>query len=238
MTLTNEVYRSPKTLAILAIIGIGLVAFCTTLSLLVGVGQVVSPDILIDVDGTESSSFWYLLQGLIALVQMPIYVFAVVMFLMWLFRVYKNLPALRSDNTEFTPGWAVGWWFIPFANLVKPFQAVRNVWAESDPDTELEVGFLSSVQSGAPTYMALWWAFWLLSTFASNLAGRFWDPDDLTSVETYGYIFIVVGILWGVAAILAIKVVLQITKRQADRFAKVERLREQAGIADAVYNSD
>ncbi len=57
------------------------------------------------------------------------------MFLMWLFRTYKNLEPLGSENIRFTPGWSVGWWFIPFANLVMPFKAVRGVWSESDPAT-------------------------------------------------------------------------------------------------------
>ncbi len=220
-------YRSPKTLSGLAKAGIGLVGLCTLFSLFIGIGQVVSPDRSLEFDGIESGSLWFLLQGLIALVQFPAFFFAAVMFLMWLFRVYKNLPALRSDNTEYSPGWAVGWWFIPFANLVKPFQVVRNAWSESDPDVDLEMGFLSSVQSGAPAYMAVWWGFWLLSNFATNITNRFWDPDNIDTVEFSGYFFIISGILWTVASVAAIKVVWEITERQELRFKNIGLLRQQ-----------
>jgi hypothetical protein len=146
------------------------------------------------------------------------------MFLVWLFRAYANLPSIRSENSEYTPGWAIGWWFIPLANLIKPFQVVRNVWAESDPDVDVGGGFLSSVQSGAPAFMAIWWLFWILSNISANISGRLFDAQDAKNVEVAGYVFIISGILWCVASSLAIKVILSITERQQERFAKVGTL--------------
>jgi uncharacterized BrkB/YihY/UPF0761 family membrane protein len=35
----------------------------------------------------------------------------------WLHRAVANARSLGVP-TECTPGWAVGWWFVPFANLV------------------------------------------------------------------------------------------------------------------------
>ncbi len=46
-----------------------------------------------------------------------------VFFLMWFHRVYRNLPALGAAGLKYTPGWAVGFWFIPFLNFVRPAQA-------------------------------------------------------------------------------------------------------------------
>src|SRR4029077_9871820 len=36
-----------------------------------------------------------------------------VMFLIWFRRLYSNLAALGAQELRSTPGWAVGWWFIP-----------------------------------------------------------------------------------------------------------------------------
>lgn len=217
-----DAFRTPRMLSWLAIGGIGLDGAMGLLDALLGAAQLVSPGQAFDLeDGSGPMSVWFLLLGLIALAKFPVYVFSVVTFLMWLYRCYVNLPALRSDNMEFSPGWAVGWWFIPFANLVKPFQAVRTVWSESDPDFDPNFGFLSRTQAGAPAYMAIWWAAWLLSNFAANIAGNIFDPDRPSTFEISSWAFIVSGILTGFAALMAIKVIFEITNRQEQRFSNI-----------------
>jgi hypothetical protein len=216
-----NIYRSPKTLSLFAIAAIALVGVCEMVAGLIGFAQILDPKRVFNLGDTGSSSLWIILQGLVALVQFPVYILSIVLFLVWLFRTYKNLPALRSDSTEFTPGWAVGWWFIPFANLVKPFQAVRSVWAESDPDFDPGTGFLTSIQPGAPGFMSAWWAFWILSNIAANITSKVFDPDKAGVVEFSGYFFILTGILTVIAALLAIKVIYEITSRQDARFRVV-----------------
>jgi len=214
-------YRSPKILSYLAIAGIGLLGVLDVMAFITGVAQVASPGSTL---GDSGTSVWLLVQGLVAVLQMPLYWFTVVVFLMWLFRTYKNLPSLRSDSIEFTPGWAVGWWFIPFANLVKPFQAVRNVWAESDPDVDLESRFLSSVQAGAPALLTAWWALWILSNIVTNITSRVYDPQDIRTTEISGYFFMIEGVLWVGASILAIMVVKTITDRQEERHRRLPQI--------------
>ena len=46
-------------------------------------------------------------------------------------RVAKNVRALGATGLEFTPGWAVGWFFVPIAGFFKPFQAMREIWKAS-----------------------------------------------------------------------------------------------------------
>ncbi|HVF47099.1 MAG TPA: DUF4328 domain-containing protein [Pyrinomonadaceae bacterium] len=201
--------------------GVGLVGVIELLAALVGLIQILDPARAIHLDDGSSFSLWLMLQSLIAVVSLATFLPAIVLFLVWLHRTYTNLPALRSDSTEFTAGWAIGWWFIPFANLVKPYQVVRNVWAESDPDLELESGFLTSVQAGAPGFMMVWWAFWILSNIASNITGNLFDPTDMRTVVLSGYLFIAAGILRAIASVFAIKVIHAITTRQEQRFARL-----------------
>src|SRR5438093_12382214 len=56
-------------------------------------------------------------------------------FLTWLQRAYRNLPALHATELRYTPGWAVGSWFIPLVNLFAPHQVVSELWKASDPST-------------------------------------------------------------------------------------------------------
>ena len=88
----------------------------------------------------------------------------VVLWCMWQHRAQENAVVLAGGGLRFTPGWAVGWWFIPFANLVKPFQTVRELWKASHGARWREI----------PTWPLLgwWWGVWLAANlhvwFGSN----------------------------------------------------------------------
>ncbi|MDM7924087.1 MAG: DUF4328 domain-containing protein [Pyrinomonadaceae bacterium] len=213
-------YRSARNLSLFAIIALALNGVCNFVSSLLGIGQVLAPDMSLELDGGMASG-WLLLQGLVYLMLGPIAIATIVGFLMWLYRAHSNLPALQAQHTSFTPGWAVGWWFIPFANLVKPFQAVREVWAESDPDIPQEMSFLSASLHSAPTYMGFWWAFWIISNIISNITSRVYNPDRMDELVVGGVLFTLSGITTAIAAVLAIKVVRDTTNRQEERSKNV-----------------
>lgn len=103
-------------------------------------------------------------QQLIGIVQILLHVVTIVVFGMFLVRSNKNARALSGHPLEVTPGWMVGWFFIPFANLFKPFVAVREVWERS--------------KGAAPSLLGLWWAAWVLSGILGQIAFRMADPDD------------------------------------------------------------
>jgi hypothetical protein len=93
---------------------------------------------------------------------------ATILFFFWLYRIQSNLIFLDNQNLEFTPGWAVGWFFIPIANLVKPYQVVREAWQASDPKTiGCEAATWSAVSSAL--LVGWWWAFHLAMAIGGNL---------------------------------------------------------------------
>ncbi|HYU57511.1 MAG TPA: DUF4328 domain-containing protein [Actinomycetota bacterium] len=57
----------------------------------------------------------------------------IVLWLVWQHRSQSNLRALGMQDLRYTPGWAVGWWFIPVANIWMPYLTVRELWRASDP---------------------------------------------------------------------------------------------------------
>jgi hypothetical protein len=217
-----QAYRSPVLLSRLAIGGLAVLAGCRLLLVITGVGFIFGPAGAIDLGDGDSMSVWNLVSGLIALLLMPVFIYTVVTFLMWLYRIFSNLPSLRSDQMEFTPGWAVGWWFIPLANLIKPYQAVRTAWAESDPDIEVHNEFLTTIQSGAPSFMMLWWALWIIGNVVSNVSSRLDSLAEPGEQAILGYVLILESVIWIVASALAIKVILSITGRHVERHARVD----------------
>jgi len=86
-----------------------------------------------------------------------------IVFCRWIYVAHRNLPALGLPYPEFTPGWAVGWFFIPVANLWKPYQAMRQLW-QASVDTQT-VG-----QQDAHPLLVAWWSMWIIVGFVSSFA--------------------------------------------------------------------
>ncbi len=56
--------------------------------------------------------------------------------LFWIFRANKNaralsIQSLATRSLENSAGWAVGWFFVPVANLWKPFEVMREIYKAS-----------------------------------------------------------------------------------------------------------
>ena len=113
------------------------------------------------------------------------------------------------DGLEFTPGWAVGWFFVPIANLFKPFQAMRELWTASHGEADRFGG-------EAPTEVKLWWGAWLVGNIASTVGTRIilmgeGEASSLVVGTALGGIGTVVIVL---AAILLAKVIAGVTAAQ------------------------
>jgi hypothetical protein len=91
---------------------------------------------------------------------------------MWIYRTNANAHSFSSDMT-ITPGWSVGWFFIPFANLVMPYRGVQETWRESHE----RAGRFEEVES---SLLGWWWALWIANNVTSNFAGFFGGADNPT----------------------------------------------------------
>lgn len=148
-----------------------------------------------------------------------VFIATVVAFSMWIHRAYANLPALGNpkEGLEYSPGWAVGGFFIPIANLFIPYRVTKEIWVKSDPSIRSDEDFMFSVPQAA-TVVGWWWAFWLISNFANKILFR-WsgDPETPEALLRQGHLSVAVAVLEIVAAVLAIKVVRGIDRRQEER---------------------
>jgi len=78
---------------------------------------------------------------------------------MWIYRAHANLDAADLPGLEYTPGWSVGWFFIPFASLWKPFSAMRELWNASH-------GAVGDYSETAPALLWVWWLCWVFRGIA------------------------------------------------------------------------
>jgi hypothetical protein len=81
---------------------------------------------------------------------------------MWIYRTNANAHALGGD-VSIAPGWAVGWFAVPFANLVMPYQGVSETWQASHEMAGLDG------DAGLPL-VRWWWGLWLVSGFFGYFA--------------------------------------------------------------------
>ena len=218
-TFRNDIYRSAKSLSYIVMALFGGIAICSAFYIVMSVVMVAFPDASIPLDDGTSLNIGIGLIGLATILEILMRVLVIAFFLIWEYRSFNNLSALKARNLEFSPGWAVGWWFIPFANLVKPFQAVRELWNESDPDFDEETGFLH-ISPGTPEIIGFWWAAFLISGFVGRIADKMVDVNGEPS--QYFPVVLIVGSIFQLAAsILIILIVKGITNRQEQRFNKL-----------------
>lgn len=139
-----------------------------------------------------------------------------VVFLVWLHRAYSNLPSLGVPRPDFSSGWVIGSWFVPFLNLVRPYQIVKYIWDKSDPETvNLEGGYYEAV--GNFTLKA-WWGCWLVCNIITNLSSSIYgNAEKLDDHVAAGWAGILSSGLTVIAACLAIAVVRDISSRQEER---------------------
>jgi len=91
---------------------------------------------------------------LLGFVSAGIFILTAIFFLMWIHRATLNCRGFGAQ-LKFTPGMAVGIYFIPFLNLVYPCQAMQEIWKASRNPAQWQT-------ERASILVGFWWAFWLL----------------------------------------------------------------------------
>lgn len=148
----------------------------------------------------------------------------VVLFLMWTHRASRNLRPLGSHGQRFSPGWAVGWWFIPIMFFFRPYQVMAELWRGSNPDVYPEGG-VDWKEGSVSALLAWWWGLWITSGLVGYVGfglgiDRVFDPDAILSSTALQW-DLFSSALAIPAGVLAILVVLQITRRQEEKHKKL-----------------
>lgn len=136
-----------------------------------------------------------------------------VFFGIFIVRAAHNLRALGRVGMEFTPGWCIGWFFVPFANLVKPVKAFTEVWKASDPHV-LDSSAWRHEGRGDPR-IGVWWGSWIASSMIGNVSGRIDDP------AISGMVGLVGTSISTVAGIFCCLLVYQLAARQNEAAARI-----------------
>jgi hypothetical protein len=122
--------------------------------------------------------------------------------LRWIYRASVNAHAAAPDLT-ITPGWAVGWYFVPIANLWKPFQAMKEIWLGSHFGANWEAGYTSDL-------LNWWWGLYILDSFIGNASWRL----AATAPELSAELGLVDGVITIPLSLILIWIMRQVTEAQ------------------------
>lgn len=99
-------------------------------------------------------------------------------FLKWIYRANSNCRGFGAQGMKFTPGWSIGYYFIPISNLYAPYQAMKEIWKVSTNPADWQ-------NEAGSSLLGLWWALWLSDGFCYQHALRMsLREDTVTSLQT------------------------------------------------------
>lgn len=104
-------------------------------------------------------------QSVAALINIAIYLVSSIAFLVWVHRATTNNHAFGAKELTTTPGWSVGYYFIPIVNLFKPYSTMQETWRVSQSPSDWK-------SIGSSFLIGVWWFFIIVDRIASQIASR------------------------------------------------------------------
>jgi hypothetical protein len=143
--------------------------------------------------------------GLAAMTFLLSMVVAFILIGWWTYRANANAHVLAGGDLTISAGWAVGWYFIPFANLVQPYIAMKETWLASHYRGDWGVG-------ETPVLLPLWWGLWIVSGVLGELVYFTRKDSPVFSAEA-GFVS---GVLTVALSLILIRIIKRIRDAQKD----------------------
>lgn len=161
-----------------------------------------------DPDGVTNA---VVLSALVGLFQLLIWIPLMICYFIWVYRVAKNAQVIGAEPLRISPGWAVGWYCIPFASLVMPYLSMAEIWIASDPACADDA--IEAERADTGLLLPVWWIVWVVSVPLNSFCKGF--ARDGSPIEDFAAVALPFASLWRVvAAALCVAVVVRLTRRQ------------------------
>lgn len=156
--------------------------------------------------------------ALVAILALLVHLITGILFLRWFYLLRRNMSAMKVPFFEGHPLDVVGAFIIPIVNLYQPLVHAQDIWRATDSSFPRDRHW-----AGAPSspVIKFWWFFFVCQNIAHQVSGFIANNAikrnvrlvELLNVYTYSAIAEFLSI---VAAVLAIKVVVNLTERQEE----------------------
>ena len=147
-------------------------------------------------------------QQLIGIIQFSIFIITSIVFLRWICFSNSNSRSLGASGMQFTPGWTIGYYFVPFLNLYKPYRAMKEIWKTSKDPKNWEM-------VKTPSFFPQWWTLWLISNILGNISFRLsMKAEELNELFVSSSVTLASDLVDIPLTLIAIKMVSQIFEMQ------------------------
>ncbi len=154
-------------------------------------------------------------QQIVGWLDLVAFVVTGITFLKWIYRANTNCHGFRAQGMKFSPGWSIGWYFIPIASLWKPFQAMEEIW-------KVSINPLNWQNEQGSPLLAWWWVLWLISGFLGQASfSMSMSADTISSLQASTTVSILLGIVDIPLYIIAVSLVSEIFKKQEKLVRKI-----------------
>lgn len=127
---------------------------------------------------------------------------------MWIYRVSANAAALCPSEDRITPGWSVGWFFVPIANLWMSLRVLTQIFHAAQRPPRLD--------GPQPRIVTTWLGCVFGGAFLAQASSRISMRVETTvEVAIVSAIKVVASGLLIAGAVFWLRIVKQITERQA-----------------------
>lgn len=207
-------YQSAKTRANWAFVGLGLYVAAAAFNILATLNEIellrqIDEGEYVSLTDAETSDTLVATAGLLVIASI---VGATIAFCSWIHRSNRNLRTLTQEPVRFSPGWSVGWFFVPVMNLFRPFQVMNEIYRLSHAE-----------RRGSPL-LGIWWGLWLVGGYVGWAATRaLFDESDLSDAITTDWLIVTSDIALVIAAGIVMMLIHRITSWQ-DRRELQERV--------------
>lgn len=127
-----------------------------------------------------------------------------VLYFNWLYNSVRNVLEVRGKAMRATPGWAIGYWFIPIVNFFRPYQTVVELWERSSEGIKVKE---------IPPPIGLWWLTYLAGGILES-GGERLEMAGLLSLSAG--VEVASKVLLVVAAYLLIRIIAAIDSAQGE----------------------
>lgn len=153
---------------------------------------------------SETTDRVYVASGFVNLAQSLVILAGGVCFIALLWRMVRNGAILLPGKAKRRTHWAITGWFVPFLNLVRPYDMVKQAWAS----TPVRDG--GPIFEIPPGYFKAWWWLFLASGFADRVVARLQlngvsTMRQLSNEATWLLIAQVLTVASGVACLLVLR---------------------------------
>lgn len=156
-------------------------------------------------------------QGTLGLLMVPVWLTTGILFLVWIYRVSHNAHCITTVPMEYTPGWSVGWYFIPIFHTWKPYKVMREIWRVSE-------GSIGNQVASRDGFVMIWWVVSLVSLvldrIAIKLSMKAQTLDELGTAAIFDLVSTFFDIMYVVAVFTLTSAIysMQMARRPADPY--------------------